>query len=110
MNVLETLKAVRRRLEKPEAWTKGSNARDEDGLSRDPSSPKAVCWCLNGAIWRESTVRGFTLLADRDRVRDALGFRMYTDVAEWNDEEYRTHAEVLARIDQAIEKVSREAQ
>ena len=37
-------------LKKPENWTKGTYARNDQGLSVDWTHPGARCWCLTGAI------------------------------------------------------------
>lgn len=33
-------------------WVKGEFAEDADGNGVEPTSPRAVCWCLAGAIQR----------------------------------------------------------
>lgn len=42
------LEGARTRIEK--GWTGQALARDENGLSCDPTSDKAVCWCISGAM------------------------------------------------------------
>jgi len=37
-------------LSKAERWTQHAMARDHHGLKTDPKDPKAVCWCLMGAV------------------------------------------------------------
>lgn len=34
-------------------WCQGSLARDVDGVTREPWSPRATKWCLMGAIYKE---------------------------------------------------------
>lgn len=37
-------------LSDPAHWTQGFLALDADGISVDPESTRATCWCLEGAI------------------------------------------------------------
>ena len=37
-------------LKDPSKWIKGTFARSKGGFEVGPRSPKAVCWCLRGAI------------------------------------------------------------
>jgi hypothetical protein len=50
------LQAVHERLSDKSRWTKGGNAHSEDGTWVGYESPRAVCWCLRGALWLESDI------------------------------------------------------
>ena len=96
------LKVARELLTPEEAWVQDVHARDELGAPCWPGHG-ACQWCLVGAI-EEAAHRidstQHTTLADAalDRVR-ARGPQY---VARWNDQQKRTHAEVLALLDRAI--------
>lgn len=93
-STLETLKAARKLIEKPENWTKHVLARDRKGKEVDFSSPDAVCWCSSGSIQ----------LANPNYIdaSEALASVCKTTIPYFNDS--HTHAEVLAAFDAAIAK------
>jgi hypothetical protein len=39
-------------LSDPARWTQNAIARDSSGATVDPESMHAVCWCLDGAVWK----------------------------------------------------------
>ncbi len=39
-------------IEPPGAWTQFARGRDAKGIWEQPRSPKAVCWCIVGALER----------------------------------------------------------
>jgi hypothetical protein len=83
---LEVLVKARRLISYPVMWGKGSDKN---------VSPDAKCLYL--AI--ESDVDG------EDSAMRALGFSGPSEVWTWNDDPERTHAEVLARLDEAIARL-----
>ena len=106
MSVLEYLQAVRERLAVPERWTQGEYARDEMGMATGSCCYDAQCWCLLGAVFRESESLDADSNADSealDLLQEAVGSKG-KGLAEWQDAPGRTHAEVLAVIDAAIER------
>lgn len=96
MTTLEILKAARELLAVPERWTTGVLAKSQDGSEVAPNSTEAVCWCISGACLK---IDGSQFL----NVIEAL--KIGTAVPIWNDAPERTHAEVLARFDEAIAKL-----
>lgn len=56
---------------KPERWTQGPPARDENGLATDLRSMKAVRWCLWGAYLRVYE-DGFTYKEAAERIKAAI--------------------------------------
>lgn len=76
-------------LESPERWTREAVARDSKGLSTYAEDPKAVCWCLAGAILK-CYPEGFVAIMDT--------FRRLTKepIGPWNDA--HSHADVLSMV------------
>lgn len=88
----------------PDKWTKdGFYATDIDSSPTEPTSGDAVCWCVLGAV---ASVTGnnpdfanhpswfYKAIMKGDE--DACG------LADWNDMDHRTHADVMAGFDRAI--------
>jgi len=59
-DAIAILEGAHKRIEK--GWTGLALARDENDVACDPTSDKAVCWCVSGAM-----------LASMDVPRDLLG-------------------------------------
>lgn len=98
MTPAEVLRAAREKIATPERWTKGVFARDTLGEAVPYRAADAVCFCLRGAILRVDTDWPDIWEAER-LVHVAVGT---DDAAGWNDDEDRTHSEVLAAFDKAI--------
>ena len=107
--VADKLREARALIER--GWTQGVDARDAFGEECDPYCDDAECFCANGAMCRAFAR---VTLSDRDIVRDAEAIlneaigrpaRNAVDwpFIDWNDAPERTHAEVLAAFDKAIE-------
>lgn len=88
-------------IDTPEKWTQGEFARSEKGLSVQPTSPRATCFCSVGAI-RKIGSRG---CGGVHISYDLLSGVMGGSVINFNDT--HTHAEVMAAWDEAI-KIARE--
>ena len=108
MNAVTILRSARDTLDHEAAWTKGEMARDATGNPVCIGSHRAVQWCALGAIWRYSE----SPRDDREAAQHALASILCRDrvpstgrwsVPVWNDAPDRTHAEVLAAFDRAIE-------
>ena len=57
---MKQYKKVKTLLASPNRWTKGSFAVDSDGLSVASDSPRAVAFCLSGAlnhVYGDTTIR-----------------------------------------------------
>ncbi len=108
MTTREILIAARKKIERPECWTKGAYARRADGTYVGDSginedgfiSADAVCFCALGACRAVSGSLTDESPAAR-QIRDALGGRQY-DLSAFNDAPTTTHADVLALFDRAI--------
>lgn len=99
MTTVETLRAARELIADPEHWCQGVAARSRKGREVKPTSRAAIAWCAIGACRRIAAGRDFdgAFLA-LDRVAAGAGA---SGVSTLND--HRTHAEVLAMFDRAIE-------
>lgn len=115
MTPAEVLRAARERISTPERWTRDAFARDPEGWAIDPKHERACAWCTLGAICSvlpgtdpdPGDGRGPLFDAARALLARAIGREL---VAWWNDNPVRTHAEVLAAFDRAIELDEAEAQ
>lgn len=96
----DTLRDARALIDTPEKWTQRTIARDADGRTVPAVSSEAVCFCAEGALVRASNDSGWTTLA-RVMLRAVLPDDLPVHV--WNDARERTHADVLAAFDRAIE-------
>jgi hypothetical protein len=102
MTTLETLKAARQTLTPLEAWTKGDNARDQDGARVDPQDPRATCWCLIGAI----AMQGHYSSVASYEIRQTLVKDGRCDsIAAFNDDPDTTHDDVLGLLDKTIARL-----
>ena len=78
-------------LAEPSKWTQGCYARDVDGTTVAIQSPDAVCWCLEGTVFKcENRV------ANHSKLRRFIYTKHGFHISTWNDAPGRTHAEVLA--------------
>lgn len=114
LKVLDELRELRKLLEDPRRWTKGTFARNIEGFEVSASNPDAVCWCLEGAIAK--------IVGDEIAASDE-GSIFYTPlfnviaaclstaeiegsgIAGFNDAEDTTHQDVLNLLDGALEYV-----
>lgn len=95
MTTLELLRGVRELLAVPERWTKKAFARTATGTICNDTQDVAVAWCIRGAAYR--------LGLGHDEFCSSMLYSP-NDLSRWNDAPERTHAEVLARLDAAIER------
>jgi hypothetical protein len=87
---------ARELLADPVRWCQGAIARDAAGKSSETWNPRAVAWCVLGAV-RKVYPQG---LAEFQRLAKTLAARGFDSVSEWNDAPERTHAEVLALLEE----------
>jgi hypothetical protein len=107
MRAVDILKAAKEKIATPDKWTQGAYAKDANGYAVVETSNKAACFCSLGAIYaanprKEGTPNWDAQLAARD-LASVVGKQ---SIVNWNDEEGRTHEEVLAAFDKAIERAS----
>lgn len=98
-SIAEILAAAKAKIDTPEKWTKGVGARDAGGTAVDPQESWAVCFCSLGAVG-VATDDITSYEACIGYLRRAIGDN---PIIDWNDAPYRTHAEVMAAFDRAIQ-------
>jgi hypothetical protein len=94
------LKDMRALLAEKEAWVQGHYAVDDKGRDVRSLSPKAVCWCLEGAFNKAVIPHHsseFVALYDEIDPLFPGGYMM-----GFNDDKKTTHAAVLAKLDELI--------
>lgn len=96
-NATQLLRAARRLLGEPTAWTKRTLARDGRGAPQTVQSAEATAFCPVGALLRIARP-GEGIFAAWMCLRDTCGGYVST----YNDDPRRTHVEVMAWIDRAI--------
>lgn len=96
---LEILSRAREIINKRENWTRKVWAADKNGVSVQPDSSSATCWCAIGALVKAQGELGAT---DAQRVAAQMELRnaMRWPVMTYND--WHMHDEVLAKFDEAI--------
>ena len=90
MTTKEILIEARKRIERPECWTQH---RFQDGDA----------YCMSGAFFACHAAGPGAIGEALGHLHAIVGGR---SVASWNDDPRRTHAEVLAAFDRAIESAS----
>lgn len=109
MTTAALLKAARQKIEKPENWTQGANARDKNGAECPLESKEACQFCALGAVSTvedESSHLGY-LWAEGALLRAVLQLQPDSPanpvtVIHFND--HGTHADVLKMFDLAIKE------
>jgi hypothetical protein len=105
----EILVQTRERLET--GWCQGADARDGAGAAVDPWSDRARSWSLLGALVAVTdplAPLGNARLGALRRALAALAeFVVEPSLAEWNDAEARTHANVISVLDEALRYLGR---
>ena len=102
----DDLHAIRCKLAAPTCWTKNEFAKTSGGLSTQPRSPAAVCWCLTGAAIAVcgpdtkryddiilALARGIGVLPEDD---------LEAQVQIWNDSDMTGHEDVIDLLDREI--------
>ena len=114
------LHAIRDLLDDTDAWTKGSAFRNKHGhsLAYTVAPESRAQFCILGAVWHVSD-QAFEERYDQVQLRKVLvealcqgaavpylgsahGFQC-VQLSTWNDAGKRTHAQVLAAVNRAIE-------
>lgn len=102
-STLALARRVRALLEAPGSWSQGNGyAHGADGRPVDCQGPDAVRWCIGGAIYRLGCEHFGQLTPDARQLWLALEAQIKPICLEaWNDD-YATHADVLALLDRVI--------
>ena len=78
-------------------WTKGAIARNNQGMNCIEKDPKAVSWCLLGALHTINGDSRSEMFFELDtRVRRTGAF----SIAAWNDDFTRTYGQVMELLEQ----------
>ena len=103
MNKLPVLKKVREIFKTRDRWCQFSMARDSKGNITYVNSNEAVCWCIAGALWKESvdTNKAFTLY---DETISYLSNKAGTSIIGLNDD-VDGYERVCRVLDKAIEEL-----
>ena len=89
-------------------WTQHAIARDSSGIETEPEAETAVSWCTTGACFASTPVPSdmlFVLASEvppAGRCRDGSLINVLT---RWNDHPARTHQDVRALFDRAIDRL-----
>ena len=86
----------------PERWTQERYACASQGYSVDPDDTSARRWCITGGVFKVTNSRGTYTRVLQCLV--AVAMPRTGLLSRWNDAPSRTHADVLALIDAAIER------
>lgn len=87
-------------------WTQKVLGRDSDGVNTyDATDPRAVCWCLRGAIDRRLPTGSFAAQRVYEAFDRAIGREWAPDddavyFVDWNDSPGRTVEEVIELCEQ----------
>jgi hypothetical protein len=104
LKAVEILTKAKELISSPEHWCQEAYSRDKNGVSCDRKSPDVNSFCIIGSVFKVLD-EGVTY-DEEIKVWKALN-NVNGDyaISTWNDKEGRTHDEVMAFLDQAIEKV-----
>lgn len=116
-SVTKIIRNVRELLQDPQRWTKETLARDEQGETRLPESPKATCWCLLGALdsqvsytsdrhmdIEQALVKNIKKLFPRRTSQTAF----HLPITEFNDHPDTMHEDVLKVLDETLANLTGE--
>ena len=100
MNTKEMLNKIADEFEEdPGLWNQGCYARDDVGLSVDPTSDQAVSWCAAGVLRRELGVGVGDSWEPMFDVIKALTMQISLQnleyLADWNDADDRSASDVV---------------
>lgn len=106
MTLYEVLTKAQDLIRDPKHWTKGSFAINKNGNRVDPSSDKAFCFCMVGAIYRTGS--------DRNKESEAINVLSTQTtggaILVFNDSPTTSHEEVMSAFDRAREMALQEKQ
>lgn len=103
---IDHLKRARARLAEPGRWGQFHYASDAMGDSVNPRSPRAQCWCVQGALRLESTGSDWDPANHELRVTLAIEKPDYHHhIPTWNDTHGRTQADVIGLFDRTIARL-----
>lgn len=86
-------------------WTQGWYAKTNEGLEVESDHPKAVCWCLRGAIDKRVKHCSAAYNEVLQAFEEALGYaydNCSLHFVGWNDTPGRTVGEVIELCDRVV--------
>lgn len=104
---VEVLKLAKSYIDKPEKWTKNTDARDRDGIPVFPDDPEAVCFCTFGALKRAAQFKKVALNPVSAIIRPIISLRTGisgSSITSSNDQDETTHKMVMESFDEAIKR------
>jgi hypothetical protein len=81
-------------------WTKETYARDSQGRPALPHDERAVCWCLEGALFKCYPTSQYVDIINK--VRKYLGTKDFEPIAIFNDSP-RTTFEDIAKLVETLD-------
>lgn len=102
MNLKEILTNARAKIERPETWIKGDDARDAVGKVVTPSDLAACRFCAYGAL--HAAAGGRVASGESYACLMALkpASEMHDGLQDYNDDPATTHRDILDLFDKAI--------
>ena len=103
MDLVACLREVRRRIEKPQNWTRFKMARLSNGRDCNVIDPNAVRWCLMGCVMTLDEKHYFRA---KNAIESALGtddWGHQKSITLFNDTHH--HSDVMELIDKAIARL-----
>ena len=111
--VRSLLVAARGLIERPGRWIQGAFACTHGGFGCRPEDLRATGWCAIGALyavsddtWKTGEATQVLESTIPEDELDSEDSSMKKSLAEFNDTEGRTHDEILALFERAIEKMT----
>jgi hypothetical protein len=103
-SALQILRETRQLLSVKERWTKSARARDQFGNVVRPEDPRAVAWCLEGAVARVCNPFGITPASIMRLLDRTIRIIYYTeeDVTATVYNELMPYGSILYLLDEAI--------
>lgn len=102
----EILEGVLEVLSNPERWNKGEYARTSDGTLTLGYDPRAVTYCLVGAIQKVTGGCLYDFSSLVDRLADLSNT---PDVTDYNDDPKTTHEDIVLLLKNAIYQASEDS-
>lgn len=102
IEVARVLQLAKRRISDPKFWTIGASARSACGSAVTARDAVAKSWCSIGAVQSALPEGDPLMYVSLDTLRGVVGH----SIADWNDAEERTHAEVMAAFNKAIKRAA----
>ena len=102
MTVAEHLRAARELISDESRWCQKAVARDSDGEAVSVHSPRAVQWCVNGAL-EKVVPAGTSVFNTRIRLGECIPADVLVySIHRYNDHPDTTHEDILNWFDSAI--------